>query len=960
VTRANNEASADEIVQQLLEPGADPFLPESTDQLLALAWSLKEHCYAAWSSEPQHAAHVAHVLQDLVQRYLQRIELAEQPERELAVMAAVQAIKDWTLGIAHLTRGEMDPAVHSLDEASAAFRQIGQADHAAQTQVPKIMALSMLGRYPDAVECACQARAVFTEFGDARSAGKVSLNLSALHERLGAYAEAVRESRSAAVLFARVGDNELSIMADINAGNALSALGDFDEALLVYARAQSRAKARDYPVLEALADEALALLKLARGDYRSALAGLERSRQCYEHLGMPQQLATAEKQLGDAYLELRLLPEASALFEQAVDRFRELRFPDEQAWALIQLGRVQALSEDYPGAHCSLQRASELFAQQGLKVGEASVDLARAELLLLTGEHAQVSALANSAAEGFESAGLIEGGVRADLVKAQALLDAGDIDGAMGLFASTLERATELQLLTTQVQCLAGRGLATRAAGDKSAARPILNEAIELFEDQRRALPGDDLRTAFLSDYTRPYQALLSMAVEEHEEKPCSETAAAVLVQLDRVRARSLGERLAHHSHRGESVQSQKLRERLFWLYREVRRIEEEGDSTPALIEERRAVERELLEQARRSRMVEHDYRAAHPSATQTIESDLNIRALQDSMDSGDALVAYGVIDDELFACVLTPDDVSVHRKLAAWSEVLDVLSTVRFQIDSLAHGAAGMRDHMETLTRRAEISLQQLHALVWSPIGTALAGCQRVILVPHDQLAWLPFGALHDGSVALAEKVELAVVPSARLALRGYQRQPIASNTLMVLGETRHLPYAAREAESLGSLFDEARVLLDKEATMSALQRHAGDVDVLHMACHAQFRTDNPMFSALHLSDSPLTAELAENLRLRPGLVVLSACETGVAEVGFGDEMIGLVRAFLVAGTSRVLAAAWPIDDEYTAGFMVSFYRARRSGKAVSAALRDAQLETRRRCPHPFYWAAFSLYGGF
>ena len=63
------------------------------------------------------------------------------------------------------------------------------------------------------------------------------------------------------------------------------------------------------------------------------------------------------------------------------------------------------------------------------------------------------------------------------------------------------------------------------------------------------------------------------------------------------------------------------------------------------------------------------------------------------------------------------------------------------------------------------------------------------------------------------------------------------------------------------------------------ALHAHAGDADVIHLACHAQFRSDNPMFSALHLADGALTVEAAEALSLKACTVVLSACETALAE---------------------------------------------------------------------------------
>ncbi len=93
---------------------------------------------------------------------------------------------------------------------------------------------------------------------------------------------------------------------------------------------------------------------------------------------------------------------------------------------------------------------------------------------------------------------------------------------------------------------------------------------------------------------------------------------------------------------------------------------------------------------------------------------------------------------------------------------------------------------------------------------------------------------------------------------------------------------------------------------------------------------------------------------------MVLSACETAVAEQASGDEMVGLVRAFLVAGASRVVASLWPVDDRVTSSFMTRFYGALSRGMGPAAALREAQGAIRREHPHPSFWAAFTLYGGW
>jgi CHAT domain-containing protein len=246
----------------------------------------------------------------------------------------------------------------------------------------------------------------------------------------------------------------------------------------------------------------------------------------------------------------------------------------------------------------------------------------------------------------------------------------------------------------------------------------------------------------------------------------------------------------------------------------------------------------------------------------------------------------------------------------------------------------------------------------VWAPLTGALAQIRRVLIIPHAQLGSLPFAALHDGECYLGQRHELTSAPSARVALRGLLRQPAPARRALVLGESTRLPHAANEARVVAGLFAQARAFVGNEATLDALRAHAGDADVIHLACHAQFRSDNPMFSALHLYDGALTAEETEALSLKPCTVVLSACETGLAEHGAGDERFGLVRAFLVAGAVRVLATLWPVDDEITAGFMAQFYGAFCAGSAPAAALRIAQAEVMRRHPHPFYWAAFTLHG--
>jgi CHAT domain-containing protein len=152
-------------------------------------------------------------------------------------------------------------------------------------------------------------------------------------------------------------------------------------------------------------------------------------------------------------------------------------------------------------------------------------------------------------------------------------------------------------------------------------------------------------------------------------------------------------------------------------------------------------------------------------------------------------------------------------------------------------------------------------------------------------------------------------------------------------------------------------RVHLDAAATQAALRDALAGADVLHLACHGQFRADSPSFSSLHLADGPLTLHDAAGLPLQAQLVTLSACETGLSKVAPGDELLGLVRGFLLGGARRVLATHWTVDDASTAALMAQFYDEVLAGARPATALRRAQQALAQTQPHPYFWAAFALH---
>ena len=98
--------------------------------------------------------------------------------------------------------------------------------------------------------------------------------------------------------------------------------------------------------------------------------------------------------------------------------------------------------------------------------------------------------------------------------------------------------------------------------------------------------------------------------------------------------------------------------------------------------------------------------------------------------------------------------------------------------------------------------------------------------------------------------------------------------------------------------------------------------------------------------------------MRLECALVMLPACQTRVAQVSSGDELLGMSRAVFNARASSLVPSLWKVNDESTVDLAVEFYRSLLAGRAKPEALRCAALRIKDRLPHPYYWAPFVLLG--
>ena len=241
-----------------------------------------------------------------------------------------------------------------------------------------------------------------------------------------------------------------------------------------------------------------------------------------------------------------------------------------------------------------------------------------------------------------------------------------------------------------------------------------------------------------------------------------------------------------------------------------------------------------------------------------------------------------------------------------------------------------------------------------------------NLVIVPHGVLHFLPFATLWDEKERryLGDAYALSYAPSSTVLKFARERKAQAVGPALVAGNPDgSLPQAAAEARAIAALYG-AKPLLGGEATEGMVVARAGQAGIVHLAAHTVLNQANPQYTCIELApdaghDGNLEMHEVFGLDLsKTGLVVLSACSTQMGKLSAGDELEGLTRAFLYAGTPAVMSSLWDVKDDSTAYLMTRFYTHLRQGTGRAEALRLAQMEIRHRFPHPYHWAAFVLTG--
>jgi len=281
---------------------------------------------------------------------------------------------------------------------------------------------------------------------------------------------------------------------------------------------------------------------------------------------------------------------------------------------------------------------------------------------------------------------------------------------------------------------------------------------------------------------------------------------------------------------------------------------------------------------------------------------------------------------------------------------------------DEIENNKEKLLIQIEKREKSKELSMY-FYRLLIEPIEDRIKN-RELVIVPHGALHYIPFQALYDGEHYLIEKTALSYAPSLTMLHLIERKKYNTNNRALILGNpTMNLESAEEESRRISGLMPNSDLLIGKLATKSYLKEKGADYEWIHIASHATYDSAEPLNSGFLLAndensrDGFVSARELFSIGLKANLVTVSACESGLSKNKSGDELIGLQRALFFAGTRSIVSSLWEVSDRATRDLMTSFY-SNLTSNHKSKALQQAQIETMKKYPEPFYWAAFDLIG--
>jgi CHAT domain-containing protein len=783
-------------------------------------------------------------------------------------------------------------------------------------------------------------------------------NIGGKHLLLGEYSEALRYYEQSLAMDERL-QLKIGISQDlediglcyVGLGRALEAIPQFDRAIKLASEAGLKKEEAD-----SRKGKGSALLQL--GKYNEALDQYRQALRVYEEAGLKQELIEGLGDFGN--LDLRLGDTASAEreFRRALEISKAINHPRGVTYNLIALGDLEWRRKRY-------DEAAALYKDALAKAAEANDRSATASAhLQLAVTYRELKRFEDAAAE-IKPALEIARATQARPLEAAAFYVQGETSRSLQHYQEALKEFAASEEIVRQTadpelswRLEFARGQALESLQRDEEALTAYQGAVKTIEQVRSELREERFRAGYIEDKYQVYVALVELLLK------LGKTDEAFLFS-EKLRARSYLDLLS----RGQPpIRSEAQREKEIALRNRIRELQrkldaEAGKPTP----ERRGeafdlFSKELSEAENTYENFLDDLLSTDPNyaAARSLKVP-NVEEVEHQLPVGTALVEYVLAEDSLEIFVLTSGEL---RAKSIAVRATDLQGKVEFLRDVL----------LRKNTNEWKPPAQSLYRTLIAPIEDAgwLRGISRIYIVPHAILHYLPFAALAkgNGDRLLIDDYVLAYLPAAAALVYGGKTSLASRSVLAMAPSNTRLRYTQQESQNVSEFFpNQNMLLLGSRATESSFKRFADRYDVIHLATHGYFNKLNPLLSGVTLEpddqeDGRLEVHEILRLRLNAKLVTLSACDTALgsgyfAEVPAGDDLVGLTRAFLFAGSPTVMASLWEVNDLSAVRLMHSFYgQLGQSDKATALAKAQGEMRARRPYRHPYYWATFVLIG--
>lgn len=901
--------------------------------LITLQGYARESAYAAGATEAA-IAHGAALL---------KLVAAEKPYSALHADACLR------LGLLQGNAERYREAAASLQEGVDLFAELGLAREQAAALADFGVVMENAVDYPAARSLFEASAGILLDLGDDLPLAEQYRNLGRLYDlRLNRYAVAERYYARAGDIYAGTGHDSLAAETLLERGRCQRLLGNFPRADELYRQALGKVGDKELRTRMRIVLEQ-ANNAWFQGRYQAAFDLRQQVEDGAVANGWPLEQVMAQNTGGLIWWTLGDNQRALLELREALSRAQKLAVRrDEVATTLNNIGLVQRESGDYPEALATLDKALAIDRELGSRWAMAYDLRNLAQTHLRMGQSQTAVTMLTEAAAMAEATGDQVNLAKICLARGDAEAAIHDGPAALASYRRALQAADAMLLREVRWRALFGMARLQQAAGDAEAAVASYRQAIDTVEGLRAEIRLDQLKDGFLANKMDLYAGLVGLLVDLNR----GDEAFAV---AERSRARNLIDILGRQRLSLAGVVDQELYDRQSRLKEQI--LEQEGLALQATGNDRQMYDRALerLRADYQDLLLEIERRRPDLLALMKVEP-VSLGDIRQQLEPGVALLSYYQLPERLLCWRLERDRTRLFILPVAARELSGSIAAYRRMLQNL-----------EPLEKESRALYDRLLAAPLAGTGPIRA----LGIIPHGALHYLAFATLSDGRDYVVDRQQLFYLPAASVLPYTLSRRRSAKNLkVLAIGnpdlgdQTLDLPFAEREAASLRWNYPQVTTLLRERATESWVREHIGDYGIVHLASHGEFDPVNPLFSAIRLApdgqaNGKLQADEVFGLDITADLVVLSACQTGLGEIRGGDDVVGMNRAFIFAGTHALMSSLWRVSDVSTAILMKQFYR-EYAGGDKAGSLRKAMLHVKNRYPHPGYWGAFVLTGDY